>query len=188
MKRDRKAEILAAAEHLLEESGGQAFSMRSLAAALGISVGNLTYHFPQKKDLLEAVMRSRHERCRALPPPGTLSELDGFFRFLLAQRGQAPRFELYGGPEAARELQALAAEHLGEMLSGALAALEAAGLLRPDPARTAVEQALLALLLLGRPAEVFGTEPGPEETRRCIWGVLGLLLTETGHTELEKMI
>ena len=59
MKRDRKSEILAAAERLLDAGGPHAVSMRGVAAALGISVGNLTYHFPQKKDLLEAVMRAR---------------------------------------------------------------------------------------------------------------------------------
>ena len=78
MKRDRKSEILAAAERLLDAGGPHAVSMRGVAAALGISVGNLTYHFPQKKDLLEAVMRARHERCRALPPPSTVPGLDGF--------------------------------------------------------------------------------------------------------------
>lgn len=188
MKRDRKAEILEVAGRLFETSGGRAFSMRSIAAELGISVGNLTYHFPQKKDLLEAIMRDRHERCRAMPPPATLSELDCFFRALLHRRTQSPPFELCDAPETARELQKLAADHIGELLAGALDALEAAGLLRPDPARPAVEQALLALLLLGRPAEAFGPDPTPEETRRCVWGVLGLLLTGTGRIELEKVI
>lgn len=187
MKRDRKTEILTAVDRLLEESGGRTVSMRSIAAELGISVGNLTYHFPQKKDLLEAVMRHRHERCRALPPPSTLHELDGFFRSLLDRKGQTPPLELCKAPESACALQKLVTEHIGELLSGALDALETAGLLRSDPSRPAVEQALLALLLLGRPAEVLNGSPDREETRRCLWGLLRLLLTDAGRSELEKM-
>lgn len=190
MGADRRDEILAVAERLMDESGGRSVSMRRIAAELGISVGNLTYHFPQKRELLEAVMRARHARCRALPPPSNLPGLDKFFRFLLERRTQALPSEFYGDEdlELALDLQSLAARHIGELLAGALDALEAAELLRPSPSRPSVEQALLALLLLGRPAEVFGQNPEPEKTRRCIWGVLELLLTDAGRAELEKVI
>lgn len=185
MKHDRKSEILAAAERLLDAGGPHAVSMRGVAAELGISVGNLTYHFPQKKDLIEAVMRARHERCRALPPPSTFGELDRFFRSLLKRRGLVPPCDT---PEQARELMLLATEHVGELLHGALESLSAEGLLRQDPALAAVEQALLALLLVGRAGEIFGAAPDAEGTRRCAWGVLSLLLTEKGREELEHML
>lgn len=186
MKRDRKSEILAAAERLLDAGGPHAVSMRGVAAALGISVGNLTYHFPQKKDLLEAVMRARHERCRALPPPSTVPGLDGFFRSLLARRGQIP--PACETPDQARDLMLLAAEHIAELLHGAMEAFAAEGLLRQSPELPAVEQALLALLMLGRAEEVFGALPDAEKTRRCAWGVLSLLLTEKGRAELDHVL
>ena len=41
---DTKGRILTAAAQLFEQQGYRSVSMRAIAAQLGISVGNLTYH------------------------------------------------------------------------------------------------------------------------------------------------
>ena len=46
-----RARILTAAAQLFEQQGYRSVSMRAIAAQLGISVGNLTYHFPHKQDI-----------------------------------------------------------------------------------------------------------------------------------------
>ena len=186
MRAALREDIITTATALFNKRGYHRVGMRDIAADLGISTGNLTYHFPQKKDLLEAVMRARHERCRALPPPSTVPGLDRFFRSLLARRGQVP--PACETPDQARDLMLLAAEHIAELLHGALEAFAAEGLLRQSPELPAVEQALLALLMLGRAEEVFGAPPDAEKTRRCAWGVLSLLLTEKGRAELEHVL
>lgn len=59
--------ILMAAEALLRKDGYHTLSTRKVADACGISVGNLTYHFPNKVHLLEALMQwvcDRYERER----------------------------------------------------------------------------------------------------------------------------
>ncbi len=190
MKRDLKSEILDTAGRLFDESGGNAVSMRSIADALGISVGNLTYHYKRKEDLIEAVMRARHERCKALPPPSDLGELDGFFRSILERRSQGMMLDIRDKEEArqVQRLHRLVICHIGELLTGALDALEAAGLLRPDPARDALEQALLGMLLFCRPAELLDGKTDPQETRRCLWQLLSLLLTEKGTEDLRKIL
>lgn len=55
MKKDVKTDILETARKLFNEQGYNGVSMRDIAGALGISVGNLTYYFKRKEDLLEAV-------------------------------------------------------------------------------------------------------------------------------------
>ena len=51
-----RRQIVNAAETVLRTDGYHALSARKVASACGISVGNLTYYFPGKADLLEAVM------------------------------------------------------------------------------------------------------------------------------------
>lgn len=48
--------ILQAALHLLVESGYRAMSMRRIAAACDMKLGNLTYHFPTREDLVQALL------------------------------------------------------------------------------------------------------------------------------------
>lgn len=57
--RDR---ILAAAGRVLERDGYHAFSTRRVAEECGISSGNLTYYFPTKDSLIEALMDAIYEQ------------------------------------------------------------------------------------------------------------------------------
>ena len=62
--RSRK-EALEAAEKVLTRDGYHAFSTRRVAQECSISVGNLTYYFPTKSSLIEALMEAiygRYER------------------------------------------------------------------------------------------------------------------------------
>lgn len=56
-----RSQILSAARRLFNEQGCSRVTMRALADALGISVGNVTYHFPRKQDLVDALMDSTFE-------------------------------------------------------------------------------------------------------------------------------
>lgn len=55
---DRRDVILAAARSVFMELGYSRFTMRKVAAAAGISLGNLNYHFPRKDDLLKALLET----------------------------------------------------------------------------------------------------------------------------------
>ena len=48
--------IIDAAQHILITQGAVGFTMRRVAEAAAISPGNLTYHFPSKGELLQAVV------------------------------------------------------------------------------------------------------------------------------------
>jgi AcrR family transcriptional regulator len=78
MGRDIRQEILQKAKELFNESGYNNVSTRDISEALGISKGNLTYHFKKKEDIMEAILL---EPSYTSPPkaPTTLIEMDAFF-------------------------------------------------------------------------------------------------------------
>lgn len=53
---ETREQILYAALDLLVEQGFRAMSMRRVAAACGMKLGNLTYHFPSREDLIQALL------------------------------------------------------------------------------------------------------------------------------------
>jgi AcrR family transcriptional regulator len=62
------SQIVDTAERVLAQDGYHGLSTRKVADLCGISVGNLTYHFPNKMLLIKAVMTSvcdRYDRNRA---------------------------------------------------------------------------------------------------------------------------
>ena len=57
-----RGRILEAAERVLARDGYHAFSTRRVAQECSISVGNLTYYFPTKVSLIEALMEAIYDR------------------------------------------------------------------------------------------------------------------------------
>lgn len=55
---DRRDAILDAARSVFMELGYSRFTMRKVATAAGISLGNLNYHFPRKDELLKALLET----------------------------------------------------------------------------------------------------------------------------------
>jgi TetR/AcrR family tetracycline transcriptional repressor len=63
----QRTAIISSALELLDESGLDAFSMRKLAARLGMSVGNLYLYFDDRDELLDAVRDAVSEAITAEP-------------------------------------------------------------------------------------------------------------------------
>ena len=83
MKSNIKDEILQTAKLLFNQQGYEAVSMRDIARAVGISVGNLTYHFPRKADILLTLLSlSRNPELYTIEVH-TLSDMDTLIRNLL---------------------------------------------------------------------------------------------------------
>ncbi|MFF5207944.1 TetR/AcrR family transcriptional regulator [Streptosporangium sp. NPDC000396] len=69
----RRAAVLDAAEQVLAESGHAALSLRAVADAVGIRLGNLQYYFPTRADLigalLDRVLKRSLEKIESLAGP-----------------------------------------------------------------------------------------------------------------------
>lgn len=77
-----KSQICETAKNMFNERGYQSVSMRQIAAAAGISLGTLTYHYAHKQDLLAAIMDSTIQTFPQTAPQD-IAGLHVLFRQLL---------------------------------------------------------------------------------------------------------
>lgn len=118
-----RGRILDAGRLIFNQRGYAATTQAEIAAAVGISQGNLTYHFPSKRDLvahLEDAARERIRARRASLRTGSIADdcvehllfamsLTRDFRFLLRDRAQFAddRGVLEPDPEMAADFEEL---------------------------------------------------------------------------------
>ncbi len=105
--------ILAAGRRIFNEKGYAAATLTEIAADVGISQGNLTYHFPTKRELakrLEADARKRAQERRALYTSGAVA--DDYVEHLLAgmELTWDNRFLLRDRAQNAKDLGTLASD------------------------------------------------------------------------------
>lgn len=83
---DTRERILEATRELWNERGFATVRVAEIAKAVGISTGNLTYHFPAKRDLVKALYERAEKALLGLvrewPPETALAELPGWIRRL----------------------------------------------------------------------------------------------------------
>lgn len=78
MKKNTRQEILETAKKLFNEHGYNGVSLRDISGAMGISKGNLTYHFSKKEEIMEALLESNTDTSPTKAPT-SIQELDEFF-------------------------------------------------------------------------------------------------------------
>ena len=187
MAQSTKQDILACARRLFEQQGYNGVSMRDMAKELGISVGNLTYHFKKKENLLEAMILDSDRTGNPPPAPQTLEDLTAYFRHLLeVQQTYAFYFDSYHQlAQTSPLLASIQQEMLGKVtedLTACFRTLTAQGTLAPEAwpgqHRTAIHT-LTLLLMVRLPGEERRTagEEGMAQVMEAIQGVLRPLLT-----------
>ena len=187
MAQNTRQDILACARRLFEQQGYNGVSMRDMAKELGISVGNLTYHFKKKENLLEAMLLDRDRTGNPPPAPRTLEDLTAYFRHMLeVQQTYAFYFDSYHQLAQTSPLLAnIQQEMLGKVrqdLTACFQTLAATGILAPEAwpgqYRTAI-RTLTLLLMVRLPGEERRTagEEGMDQVMEAIQSVLRPLLT-----------
>lgn len=78
MKTSTKERILISSRRLFNEKGYNSVSMQQIADDVGISKGNLTYHFKKKENIMETLVSESSEYVE-LQPSETIKELDETF-------------------------------------------------------------------------------------------------------------
>jgi AcrR family transcriptional regulator len=147
--------LLQAAMTAFVESGVDA-PMRMIAAKAGVGVGTIYRHFPQRSDLIKAIIRREVDACveaaatlkTAQKPDQALALwLEGLVDFVSTKRGLGPA--LHSGDPAYQSLPDYVLGQLVPALSGLLDAAAAAGAVRSD---IDAGEVLLAALRLATPA------------------------------------
>ncbi|MGW4060755.1 TetR/AcrR family transcriptional regulator [Amycolatopsis sp. NPDC004747] len=164
----RNVEALIEAARTVFDTSGVDAPAKEITDLAGVGVGTLYRHFPQRSDLVKAVVRTGidavadagPELSAAHPPERALALwIDRFVGLLETKRGLASA--LHSGDPAFEGLPGYFMERLGPTLTALLDAAAADGAIRGD---LGAEDLLHAIALLCRP--VPGREPG--QARRMV--------------------
>lgn len=79
---NRRELILDTARRLFAERGYEGVSMRDIAGEMGFSVGNVTYYFKKKEDLIEASVLEQSQSYHLPATPSNLVELNQLFNYV----------------------------------------------------------------------------------------------------------
>lgn len=195
MSASTRQQILATAERLFGEKGYHNVSMRAISSELGISVGNLTYHFPRKADLANALLEEELSQV-AIPVRPGLDTLDDYLRRMLASLETHAR--LFSDPMVFLSIPELADGHrarIRRLRSNLLAMLQAqlqTGLLAV-PAGASLDRLtdLLMYSHLGwqQQLALFPAQPQTAlaYAMQLQWEALRPWLTDAGLAQLEQL-
>jgi AcrR family transcriptional regulator len=155
--------LLEAAKSVFDTSGVDA-PAKEIADLAGVGVGTLYRHFPQRSDLVKAVVRRGIDACAEAGPtlsaahePGAALALwlQRYTQFLATKRGLASA--LHSGDPAFDALPGYFMQRLGPTLGALLDAATAAGVIRAD---VSAEDLLHAVALLCQPVPHAGIAYG----------------------------
>ncbi len=187
MKKNIKNSILETGFHLFSERGYANVSMRDIADALGMSVGNLTYHFRTKEELIEATLIAQNAAFQKPPTPTTLKELnDLFLRGLEHQKSDDYFFRHYDqlkiiSPKV-YALQVEAIQRRKEALRESFRILERDGYMKEEEVaghREALLDVINMIKVYWSPSnQAFGS--AQDSPLACLWSIIHPLLTEKG--------
>ena len=197
MKDDTKNRILTCARGLFKERGYNAVSMRNIAEALDISVGNLTYHFKKKEELIEAlIFESIQSYEDASGKIQDIDDLNAYFHHLLSVQNRLSFYfdsyhQLSQTSSVLQTCQTRMTGNLKKTLSLSFDALLKSALIRPEEYKGQYQdiiKVITALLLFRLPGEERRLRKDDEEkTLRTLWFFLKPYLTEEGRLRLSRL-
>lgn len=193
MKRDTRQDILNTAQTLFREKGYNAVSVGEIAAALGISKGNLTYYFKRKEEIVEALLEGASPTFPQ-DPPQTLAQLDACLRDMeQARENNAFYFRSHAQlgqlSEKIRAKQQGVYRRHSQLLCQGLVNLASRGLFRreafPGEYVRVVDTVFLTAIYWLPFCEIKGES---SSFRTQAWSVLHPLLTEAGRRAVAPIV
>lgn len=196
MKRDTRQAILCTAKALFNERGYDAVSTGDISNALGISKGNLTYHFKRKEDVMEAIVEEMHSHYVKPSAPTSLAALQALFiRVQKVTEENAFYFWHYTQlAQMSPRIQAIQSEVVTDRISlftSAFQTLQSDAILRAEEHPGHYAQLIQAILLIctywvphSKLIRANGTEMNMLD---CLWGVISPMLTDQGIDAYNKI-
>lgn len=189
MRKDIKLEIVQVSKKLFNERGYNGVSTQDIADAMGISKGNLNYHFKRKEDIIEAVVEEMHSHYIQPKPPSTLEELNALFlRVQTVAKENAFYFwhytQLAQMSERIREIQNTVIRNNSKLFLDALKLLNKNSSLQSEEYPGQHEQIARSIMLACTYWTPFSKLEEKVDTKGnfldCVWGMIYPLLTEQG--------
>ena len=190
-----KQAIMDTARLLFNERGYQNTSMRDIAAALRISVGNLTYHYKKKEDLIEAIILEDHQRYQKPTSICTLADFDLLLHKVAAQKKSRPYYYKYYVQlsqicPAIYEMQISVLQDLNDVLMKSFEEFLANGILKREFSQEygKVADVIMALIVHGLP-NFHQARDGENDKAwiECVWSVIIPYLTARGQEEYQSL-
>lgn len=192
--RETRSRILDSARRLFNERGVSNVSIRAVASDVEISVGNLTYYFPRKKDLVSALMADDIEETIVREPKEGLARLNSVFEGMLRSLLRNPFFFLDG--QARNMIGSEESDNIRQVhgqIDPVLDDLIATGRLQSS-FQGKTRHDVMAVLLLSHVSWLRSVvRPGPlfaltmEEMLEAHWTVLYPWLTDEGRKEYDRV-
>lgn len=184
-----REKILKTARELFNRHGYNEVSMRDISEELQISVGNLTYHFRKKEDLVEAVVLEWHKRYQKPKSPETLEGLDGCFRRVLGHQEDNIYYsrhykQLSQVSERIRRIQEKVLSDLHDIIEEAFRNLREARLMESDEIPAQSEYLIRTILSIC----AYGSVQNDTDLLMCIWSLIFPMLTKEGRIQYHAKI
>lgn len=196
MRKNIKLEIIQEAKKLFNERGYNEVSTQDIANAMGISKGNLNYHFKRKEDIMEAVVEEMHSHYVKPEPPSTLEELNKLFlRTREVARENAFYFwhytQLAQTSEKIKNIQSKVIKNNYVLFSEAFKRLNENGSIKNEEYSNQYQQLVQAIMLLCAHWTPHSKLVEGMEARGdfldCVWAVIYPLLTDPGKLQFKTL-
>lgn len=196
MRKNIKSEIIQLSKKLFNERGYNEVSTQDIADAIGISKGNLNYHFKRKEDIIEAVVEEMHSHYVKPKPPTTLEELNTLFlRVQKVAKENAFYFwhytQLAQMSKRIREIQNTVIRNNTMLFSEAFQQLYEAGSLQGEEYSRQYDQLTQAIMLACTYWTPYSKLEETIDTKGdfldCAWSIIYPLLTEQGKAQFKVL-
>lgn len=195
MKQNIKQEIMDTAKRLFSEKGFNNTSMRDIAAELNISVGNLTYHYKKKEDLIEEILLQDHQHYKKPELLRSLSDLNELLRRNTTQKVSRPYYYRYYNQlaqtcPAVYEMQVSVLNDLSDVLTKSFQGFVSSKTLKKDFLQEydKIIRVIMTVMVYGLPDfyQTQKTEQG-RSGLNCVWSIIIPCLTEQGYKEYRQL-
>lgn len=189
MAAQTKEDILITARDLFNRYGYSNISMRDIAKELDISVGNLTYYFKKKEDLIEEVVMYKHSRYKEVSVPKSIKDLNNLFLDMLNTQNENAYYfkhfdELAEISSKIYEIQLSTVDKIEKILKECFEELQRKNLVQKVKSENQIENLIKCILtvIIYKPINTkdLNKKDNIDSIISCLWSMIFMYLTDEG--------
>ncbi len=184
-----KEDILITARELFNEYGYKNISMRDIAKKLNISVGNLTYYFKKKEDLIEEVVMYKHRKYKGILLLKSLDDLNNLFLDMLNTQNENIYYfkhfdELAEISSKIYEIQLATLNKIEKILKECFEELQRKNLVQKVKPKSQIDNLIKCILtvIIYKPIKTkdLNKQDNIDSIISCLWSMIFMYLTDEG--------
>lgn len=177
------------ARELFNEYGYKNISMRDIAKKLNISVGNLTYYFKKKEDLIEEVVMYKHRKYKGILLLKSLDDLNNLFLDMLNTQNENIYYfkhfdELAEISSKIYEIQLATLNKIEKILKECFEELQRKNLVQKVKPKSQIDNLIKCILtvIIYKPIKTkdLNKQDNIDSIISCLWSMIFMYLTDEG--------